>query len=469
MLPEWTVVGFSGHRTLSDPTRTAESISAVLDDVVAKYGPIVAISSVAKGSDTLFLQEVVKRKIPFVLVLPFPVLRFQQDFELHEWKVALYLMSQASQIEVVSRSESDNEAYMEAGARVVDRSDLVIATWDGKAADGLGGTGDVVRYARTLSRPLAWINSITWATVTECFDRLLVPHHTEWSSNPHLCVEKHFSELDEMATLRGPKVRHLIQRIVLLHLTASAAGLIALALEIRGPAGYAIGALEVVLLGIAFILSLMHHRKGLEWMKSRIEAEICRSFLALWPMRAKLERLPNIAIPGFYQLTRHLRLLQQLDGSPSPDLESAKSEYLENRIRNQILYFGHRGNQAQRAYRLLRITAIICTALAGLLAATHFVLSLKQVDGVLIPITEVLSLVLPLVSAALLSLVLTQEYSRRASRYREMVSMLEESARQLKAVRTWNGLTRVATDNEEQLLIEAAEWQSFRRFASDPH
>ena len=86
-----------------------------------------------------------------------------------------------------------------------------------------------------------------------------------------------------------------------------------------------------------------------------------------------------------------------------------------------------------------------------------------------LPATELLSLALPLVSAALLSLVLTQEHSRRASRYREMVGLLEDAARRLAAARTWTGLARVATETEEALLNEAVEWQAFRRFASEPH
>ena len=35
---------------------------------------------------------------------------------------------------------------------VADRCDLLIAVWDGQPAQGLGGTGDVVRYAREIGR-----------------------------------------------------------------------------------------------------------------------------------------------------------------------------------------------------------------------------------------------------------------------------------------------------------------------------
>jgi hypothetical protein len=39
----------------------------------------------------------------------------------------------------------------------------------------------------------------------------------------------------------------------------------------------------------------------------------------------------------------------------------------------------------------------------------------------------------------------------------------------LKAVRTWSGLIRIATETEAELLQEAVEWRSFRKFASQPN
>ncbi len=36
---------------------------------------------------------------------------------------------------------------MAAGRAVADRSDLLLAVWDGAPAAGLGGTADIVRYA----------------------------------------------------------------------------------------------------------------------------------------------------------------------------------------------------------------------------------------------------------------------------------------------------------------------------------
>ena len=81
MLPEWTVVGFSGHRSLADPAGTATRIGAMLDELMATRGPLVATSSLAKGADAIFVKAAAARGIPILLALPFPPERFQRDFE----------------------------------------------------------------------------------------------------------------------------------------------------------------------------------------------------------------------------------------------------------------------------------------------------------------------------------------------------------------------------------------------------
>ena len=50
------------------------------------------------------------------------------------------------------------DAYLAAGHAVVDDADVVLALWDGRPARGRGGTAEVVEYARSLGRPLVWID-----------------------------------------------------------------------------------------------------------------------------------------------------------------------------------------------------------------------------------------------------------------------------------------------------------------------
>src|SRR4051812_20961695 len=57
--PDWTVIGFTGHRNLADQETAAQSISAALDGLTARFGSISAICSLAKGSDTEFVRELV--------------------------------------------------------------------------------------------------------------------------------------------------------------------------------------------------------------------------------------------------------------------------------------------------------------------------------------------------------------------------------------------------------------------------
>lgn len=44
--------------------------------------------------------------------------------------------------------ESTEQAHLAAGQAVVDRSERLVTVWDGKPARGIGGTADIVSYAR---------------------------------------------------------------------------------------------------------------------------------------------------------------------------------------------------------------------------------------------------------------------------------------------------------------------------------
>ncbi|GAB4503259.1 MAG: hypothetical protein Fur0043_02510 [Anaerolineales bacterium] len=55
-------------------------------------------------------------------------------------------------------NQTDKEiAYLEAGKYILANSDILVAIWDGQAAQGRGGTGEIVQLARQQGLPLAWI------------------------------------------------------------------------------------------------------------------------------------------------------------------------------------------------------------------------------------------------------------------------------------------------------------------------
>ena len=44
--------------------------------------------------------------------------------------------------------------FLRAGRRVVDLSDRLFAVWDGEKARGVGGTAEIVDYARASGKPV---------------------------------------------------------------------------------------------------------------------------------------------------------------------------------------------------------------------------------------------------------------------------------------------------------------------------
>lgn len=479
MLPEWTVVGFSGHRKLAGLKAPADGIRNALDRLAAGHSPLAAVSSAASGSDTLFVQDVARRHLPYLLVLPFPRARFEQDFSAADWQQVVPLIDGATRVLEVTGEDTDKQAYMEAGIMTVERADVMMVVWDGKPAAGLGGTGDVVAYARKLEKPLIIIHPDTAAMVEERLERLPAKSGPAgWKQEePRELVKNHQSKLDADAIAHAPGSRHLILRIILVQLIAAAVGLTALVFEnheSRSLLNPLSTVAELLLLGAAFFWSVQHRRKHHEWIKNRIAAEICRSFLAMWDMGRRADYFPKISVQGYDRLCRNLRLIRTLDQTAPPALDAVRAGYLKERVGKQIAYFSRYSRAARRTHRKLKWLALACTAAAAVLSLLSLVLLIfKDAGAAAIPIPALtipkyLSLLLPLVSTALISLLVTQDYSRRAVRYAEMAAALAGTARQLKLARTWNSLARIASETEAALLQEIVEWHSFRQFAGEP-
>ena len=51
------------------------------------------------------------------------------------------------------------EAYAAAGDAILQRADIMLAIWDGRGAQGQGGTAEVIAGARARGKPTAWIHA----------------------------------------------------------------------------------------------------------------------------------------------------------------------------------------------------------------------------------------------------------------------------------------------------------------------
>jgi len=116
----------------------------------------VGITSLAAGTDQIFAQIVLELGGRIHVVLP--AKRYEESFELQD-DLARFrrLLSEAKDVITMPFEEPSEEAYWAAGQEIVNRSHRLLAVWDGQPAGGLGGTADVVEFARAQGKPVTVI------------------------------------------------------------------------------------------------------------------------------------------------------------------------------------------------------------------------------------------------------------------------------------------------------------------------
>jgi hypothetical protein len=172
-LPNFRVVGFSGHRQIGDPAQ----IGAVIRDELERLRHLstdewIAVSSVAEGSDQLFVQHVRALAMSWHAVLPLPAAEFARDFSPEAWVIVEALLAKAEHVRVINENGTREDAYLDCGVETVDGADVLLAVWDGDEPRGKGGTGDVVAYARSLGKPVIVIDPATRAVHRENMEKL---------------------------------------------------------------------------------------------------------------------------------------------------------------------------------------------------------------------------------------------------------------------------------------------------------
>lgn len=159
-------VGITGHR----PNRMKGGVERVitrLDQVLRclRSGSAgrerVALSALAEGSDRMFASTALGLGYRLDALLPFRSKDYQTTFGSVD---PAYddLLSRASGVEELPGALSAAEAAYEAvGRATVDRSDVLLAVWDGGPSAGRGGTIDIIEYAIGRRVPVVWIDART--------------------------------------------------------------------------------------------------------------------------------------------------------------------------------------------------------------------------------------------------------------------------------------------------------------------
>ena len=149
-------IGVTGHQDIP-PAALAyviEGINSVLDQV---NDDLIGISSLAIGADQFFASHVLDRGGRLEVVLPCK--GYEKTFySVKDLEYFHSLLDRAATVETLNFTEPSAEAYLAAGYRVADLSELLLAIWDGQPARGTGGTADIVEYARSRGKrfELVW-------------------------------------------------------------------------------------------------------------------------------------------------------------------------------------------------------------------------------------------------------------------------------------------------------------------------
>ncbi|MFF5075912.1 hypothetical protein ACFY36_02590 [Actinoplanes sp. NPDC000266] len=151
--------GVTGHRVL--PPAIAERAVCHWRRVLPEGSSPYGVSSLADGADQLFASHVLAAGGTLEAVLPCE--GYAASLIADDSRARLReLCAAAAKVTTLPYPEPSERAYLAAGLALVDRCDHLFAVWDGEPARGMGGTADIVTYARAQGRPVTvlWIEGV---------------------------------------------------------------------------------------------------------------------------------------------------------------------------------------------------------------------------------------------------------------------------------------------------------------------
>lgn len=146
-------VGVTGHIHLT--TRSRRLIYAALVGVLHEWGPRVhGVTCLADGADQLFAEALLAAGCGYDVVLPAPDYREREVTP--ENRAAFDRLLLRARCVHHASTRSGTRAYAAAGELVLDRSDRLLAVWDGTGGD-VGSTASIVAAARRRGIPVTVI------------------------------------------------------------------------------------------------------------------------------------------------------------------------------------------------------------------------------------------------------------------------------------------------------------------------
>lgn len=157
------VIGVTSHRNMApaeiEPVR--ERIRDFLAQLRRDYPglPLVMLSALAEGGDQLAAREALAAGARLIAPLPLPPQTYAEDFLDPASRASFVDLCQRAEIlqmpllpgntlaGIAAHGEPRDRQYAQAGVYIASHCHILLALWDGRDSDLLGGTAQVVRYA----------------------------------------------------------------------------------------------------------------------------------------------------------------------------------------------------------------------------------------------------------------------------------------------------------------------------------
>lgn len=189
MPPPPCVVAFTGHRSGFNPQTVRPALSRVLDDLsdhaFAAGRPLRVCTSIAEGSDTVWVQLVRARGHSLDLLLPMEETEFAADFTPEGWALAKAEIDQARAhperhtVREITGAAPRPACYFDLAVEMLRHSRVLVAVSDGGPPRGLGGTGSVLALAAGGGLPVILVDATTGAiTAPPSLDTAFRPRHS---------------------------------------------------------------------------------------------------------------------------------------------------------------------------------------------------------------------------------------------------------------------------------------------------
>lgn len=159
------VIAVTAHRNLVDDEvpRIVDAIRQVFEELSTKFPqtPLMLLSPLAEGGGRLAAKVAVEMNIKLLIPLPLRAELYKADFEnaasieefetlcQHGTVIELPLRNENTMESVAVQGPQRDNQYAQLGAFLSSHSQLLLAIWDGKPSDAVGGTAQVVDYHLT--------------------------------------------------------------------------------------------------------------------------------------------------------------------------------------------------------------------------------------------------------------------------------------------------------------------------------